>query len=158
MDSVMGGELKKGKAYCLRLLSLRARTERELDTRLKGKGYTDADRKHLLDLLKGEGLVDDLKFTEQWIDSRLRENPKGKRALKEELRSKGVQDKIIEQAFSDKASQLDERALAADLVKRKISKDKRTDQKKLKARLFQYLLRRGFDAETAEEAIDDEVK
>ena len=31
----------KGKKYCLRLLSLRPRSEREIGSRLKAKGYSD---------------------------------------------------------------------------------------------------------------------
>ncbi|MGB2600275.1 MAG: regulatory protein RecX [Candidatus Omnitrophota bacterium] len=155
MDNITGGELKKGKAYCLRLLSLRQRSEYEIDERLKGKGYGERARKRLLDLLKKDGLVNDLKFAEAWIDSRLRSNPKGKRALKEELKSKGIQKEIIEQAFTEKASQLDERTMAAELIKKKLSKSKPGIEK---GKMFQYLLRRGIDPEAAEEAINDEVK
>ena len=155
MDNTTGGELKKGKAYCLRLLSLRPRSEREISTRLKGKGYGDEARKRLLDLLKRDGLVDDLKFAKNWIDSRLRANPKGKRALRQELKEKGVQKDIIEKVFSEKAPQLDEKRIAAGLIKKKLSKEKPDIDK---GRLFQYLLRRGIDPEAAEEAINDEIR
>jgi regulatory protein len=156
MDNVMGGELKKGKAYCLRLLSLRSRTEREIDTRLKGKGYTDTTRQRLLDLLRKEGLVDDFKFAEQWIDSRLRENPKGRRALRQELRNKGVREKIIERVFLEKADQLDEKRVAAGLIRKKLSKAPKPGTEK--GKLFRYLVSRGFDPEVAEEVINDEIK
>ena len=155
MDNTTGGELKKGKAYCLRLLSLCPRSEREINTRLKDKGYGDEARKRLLDLLKLDGLIDDLKFAENWIDSRLRANPKGKRALRQELKGKGVQKEIIEKVFSEKASQLDEKTIASDLIRKKLSKSKPGIDK---GKLFQYLLRRGIDPEAAEEAIKDEFR
>jgi regulatory protein len=153
MDNITGGELKKGKAYCLRLLSLRQRSEREIDERLKGKGYREGVRKRLLDLLKKDGLVNDRKFAEAWIDSRLRSNPKGKRVLREELKNKGIQKEIIERVFTEKAGQLDERTIAAGLIRKKLSKPGIE-----KGKLFQYLLRRGIDPEAAEEAINDEVR
>jgi regulatory protein len=160
MDNATGGELKKGKAYCLRLLSLRPRSEREIDVRLKGKGYSGSVRKRLLDLLRSNGLVDDLKFAENWIDSRLRTNPKGKRALREELRSKGVQKEIIEEVFSKKEAQLDEKKIAADLIKKKLSKTKPGIAKPgiEKGKLFRYLMYRGIDPGTAEEAINDDLR
>ena len=152
----MGGELKKGKAYCLRLLSLRPRSEREISTRLKSKGYKDNVRKHLLDSLKNEGLVNDLKFAGQLIDSSLSGNPKGKLVLKVELRNKGIQEEIIEKAFSEKADQLDEKRIATGLVKEKLSETPKSEIGK--GKLFRYLVSRGFDPEMAEEVINNEIK
>ena len=93
MNNAVNEELKRGKTYCLRLLSLRSRSESELEFRLKSKGYSDTSRRRILNLLKDNGLVDDFEFARQWIESRLRTNPRGKRALRQELAKKGVPGK-----------------------------------------------------------------
>ncbi|MFQ5952741.1 MAG: regulatory protein RecX [Candidatus Omnitrophota bacterium] len=155
MNSTENKELKRGKTYCLRLLSLRPRSEREIEFRLKSKGYSDRSRKELLELLKSEGLVDDAEFARQWIDSRIRSNPKGKRALRQELASKGVAGEVIEKVFSEKVSQLDEKAIAGELVKKTLAKEKKEQGWKLKGKLYQYLLRRGISSEIAQECIDE---
>ena len=89
-------EIKRGKAYCLRLLSLRSRSEHEIEARLKEKGYSAGTKKLILDLLKKNGLIDDLKFAGEWIDSRMRSNPKGKKALRIELVNKGISKEVID--------------------------------------------------------------
>ena len=151
------GEVKKGKKYCLRLLSLCARSEREIKDRLKGKGYSDGARKRILDSLEEQGLVNDEKFAGDWIDSRLRVNPRSKLALKTELKKKGVPERIIDKVLSEKNEELDDMTLACDMVRRMIAETAPGPVKELKGKLYQYLLRRGFDSETALEAVNKEL-
>lgn len=147
-------EVKKGKTYCLRLLSLRPRSERELGLRLKGKGYSDVSRKELLTQLKKEGLIDDLKFAREWIDSCLRSSPKGKRLLRRELLEKGVSGKVIDKAFSEKALELDEKKIADGLIRKRLARSGEKKDIKLKGKLYRYLLQRGIESEVAEEAVN----
>ena len=57
----------RGKEKALRLLALRARTRHELDTALTGIGVGDAVRGGLLSELEERGLIDDLKFTREYV-------------------------------------------------------------------------------------------
>jgi regulatory protein len=157
MNGGNDSEVKKGKTYCLRLLSLRPRSEREIELRLKGKGYSNISRKELLDQLKKEGLVNDREFARQWVDSRLRSSPKGKRFLRKELLEKGVSGKVIDKIFSEKISELDERKIADGLIRKKLAKSGIKKDLKLKGKLYRYLLQRGIEAEIAEEAVNEAV-
>ena len=154
MDKSFEKELERGKSYCARLLSLRPRTEKEIDTRLEGRGFSPALRGRILLSLKKAGLVDDLVFAKEWIDSRTRTSPRGRSLLAEELRKKGVSPGVIEQALSGSMDDLDERSLAAGLVKKHLQKTGQRDIK-LKAKLFRLLVSRGFDPELAEEVINE---
>jgi len=146
-------ELKKGKKYCLRLLSLRSRSEHEIETRLKARGYPVQARKGILDSLKNDGYINDLKFAKEWIDSRIRSNPRGTRMLTGELRQKRVPEDIIKKALTDKAGELDEREIASGLIRSRLRSIKTTPEEKLKGKLFRFLLSKGFDPEISEDVI-----
>lgn len=156
-------EISEAKRYCLRLLALRARAEKELDSRLKAKGIGPSARKEALEFLKGKGVVNDLEFAREWIDSRLRTSPRSAEALREELRKKGIEDSLIDSAILEKADDLDEKALMLRMAKEKIGKEKDIPKKNIKAKVFRYLVSKGFDSFAAEEAVngligDDEAE
>src|SRR5246127_5596774 len=87
------------RAFCLRLLTARARTRAELAGQLAKRGYPDDISARVLDRLTDVGLVDDAGFAEQWIWSRQANVGKGKHALGAYLRKKGVQDDVIAEAL-----------------------------------------------------------
>ena len=151
MDNTTDKELKRGRSYCLRLLSVRARTEQELRSRLKRKGFSDEAAISILGALKDKGLVDDEAFAKEWIEYRQESKPRSRRLLEAELAKKGIDEKVIEKVFSGQESELNEKDIARDLVKDMLSES--SDE--MKAKAFQYLLRRGFDAEVAEEVINE---
>jgi len=146
--------VKRAQEYCLRLLALRARSEKELDSRLKAKGISSSAVKEALEFLKGKGFVNDLEFAREWIDSRLRTNPRSAEVLKEELRKKGIEEGLIDKAVSEKADDLDEKALMIKMAKEKIGKEKNSPKKSIKARVFRYLLSKGFESLAAEEVVN----
>ncbi|MGQ4597639.1 recombination regulator RecX [Nocardia sp. R6R-6] len=144
-----GGTVEQAKEVCLRLLAVRARSRAELAGRLAAKGYSPEVSERALDRLTDVGLVDDAAFAEQWVHSRHTFSGKGKQALAQELRRKGV-------AQSDAASALagittdDEESRAAELVRRKMrSLPRDLDRDKAIRRLVGMLARRGYGQSTA---------
>ncbi len=144
-----GGTVEQAKEVCLRLLAVRARSRAELAGRLAAKGYSPDVSERALDRLTEVGLVDDAAFAEQWVHSRHTFSGKGKQALAQELRRKGV-------AQSDAASALagitvdDEESRAAELVRRKMrSLPRDLDRDKAIRRLVGMLARRGYGQSTA---------
>ena len=139
----------------MRLLSLRARTGFEIESRLQEKGYSSEIIGQIVAFLKKDGLIDDLNFSKEWIEYRLNENPRGVALLRAELSKKGVSENIVEKALQAKKDDLDEKSIAVALIKNKLKRQKEIPELKLKARLYQFLVRKGFDSETAEEAIEE---
>ncbi|MBF6296716.1 recombination regulator RecX [Nocardia amamiensis] len=144
-----GGTVEQAKEVCLRLLAVRARSRAELARRLAARGYAPEVSERALDRLTEVGLVDDAAFAEQWVHSRHTFSGKGKQALAQELRRKGV-------AQSDAVSALagitadDEESRAADLVRRKMrSLPRDLDHDKAVRRLVGMLARRGYSQSTA---------
>src|SRR3981189_249074 len=96
-----GSREEQARALCLRLLTARARTRAELAGQLTKRGYPDDVSAAVLDRLAQVGLVDDVDFAQQWVQSRRVNAGKGKRALAAELRTKGVDNDVITDALAD---------------------------------------------------------
>ncbi|WP_372440765.1 recombination regulator RecX [Nocardia acididurans] len=144
-----GGTDAQAKEVCLRLLTDRARSRAELADKLAAKGFSTAVADRALDRLTEVGLIDDQAFAEQWVHSRHTFSGKGKKALAQELRRKGVAQEHAEEALS-RISAEDEDERAADLVQRKLrSLPRDLDREKAIRRLVGMLARRGYNQSTA---------
>ncbi|MEW1955951.1 regulatory protein RecX [Kineococcus sp. NPDC059986] len=95
----------------------------------------------VLDRFEEVGLVDDRAFAAGWVRSR--SSGRGRRALAQELRRKGVDDETAAEALEvvDHDSQLD---AARDLVDRKLRSVAGLERAVAERRLFGMLARRGF--------------
>src|SRR5260370_25992769 len=117
---------EQARALCLRLLTARARTRAELSGQLAKRGYPDDVSGRVLDRLAHVGLVDDVDFAKQWVQSRRVNAGKGKRALAAELRTKGVDSDVITAALADIDAGA-ERERAEQLVRDKLRQEKLGD-------------------------------
>lgn len=147
-----GGTEAQAKDVCLRLLTDRARSRHELETRLAKKGFSAAIANAVLDRLAAAKLVDDAAFAEQWVHSRHTYAGKGKNALSRELREKGVSPEHSVAAL-DQIEPEDERERAIELVRKKCrtvslpdsaDPDARAERDKVVRRLVGMLARRGY--------------
>jgi regulatory protein len=140
------------KAYSRSLdyLSRRPRSRQEIERYLKGKEVPEPTIERVLARLTKAQLLDDLAFAHYWIENRDSFRPRGVRALRYELRQKGLDETIINEALN--SSELDEidsayRVGAKQLYRLQSIEDRREFQQ----RLATYLARRGFNWETIRE-------
>jgi regulatory protein len=110
------------------------------------------------------GYIDDQKFALWWITARNNVNPKGKRALQAELRSKGVEDQVIESVLSGAASSgqnegeasgINEYELAQKAVGKRLSRWQHLPREAQKKKLYDFLARRGFPPSVIYGVIDE---
>jgi Uncharacterized protein conserved in bacteria len=80
----------------LRLLAVRPRTRRELESRLRHAGFEDAEVSSELDRLEEVGLLDDGAFARELADHHLKVRGSGRRAVAGALASKGVSRETID--------------------------------------------------------------
>ncbi len=73
----------------LALLVAREHTRSELEMKLRRKGFEDDDVRSALDRLEREGSLDEKRFAEVFIRSRLRKNPEGMFLLARRLDMRG---------------------------------------------------------------------
>lgn len=145
---------------CLRLLTDRPRSRRELDQRLRSKGFEPEVAERVLDRLEQVELVDDGAFAQEWVHSRHTYAGKGRRAMAMELRMKGVADHHVAAALA----QVDDEAEAVrarELVHRKLRSltvPEDTQQRAAVVRkLVGVLARRGYAQSLAFTVVRDEL-
>jgi len=135
----------------LGFLESRPRSEREVRTRLARKGTTPELIDAVLERLRTAGLVDDAAFAQFWVENRERFNPRGTRALKAELRQKGLATEIVDQL----EEQVDESSGAREVALRQARRLSRLDHQTFRQKLWAQLARRGFDYEVIGPAIEE---
>ncbi|WP_422748086.1 recombination regulator RecX [Mycobacterium sp. WMMD1722] len=154
------GREEQARAYCLRLLTARARTRSELAAKLTQRGYPDDVGERVLDRLADVGLINDEDFAEQWVRSRHTHAGKGKRALAVELRRKGVDAQVITEALADIDAGA-ERRRAEELVRARLRRERLDDdpaeQTKVMRRLVGMLARRGYGQTMAADVVSVEL-
>jgi regulatory protein len=145
----------------LRFLGSRPRTEREVVDRLRRAAAEEEVIDVTVDRLRDLGYIDDVAFARWWSEQRDRHAPRGRRLMEAELRQKGVPRDVIEQMRDDPVERAiedaslpdtdDERAAVA--LDRHLHGRAMPDDGPALQRLGMFLMRRGFDAETARRAI-----
>ncbi|MFH1846854.1 MAG: regulatory protein RecX [Candidatus Omnitrophota bacterium] len=146
-------DIETAKTYCMKLLSICARSENEISKRLFSKGYAYCEISLVLAELKEKRFIDDFRFVRQWIDTRLRSKPGSKSFIRAELEGKGIETAVIEEVFTERESELDDNQIAKKIVRIKADEFKYPLSEKDKAKLFRYLLSRGIDIDIAEEVV-----
>jgi len=163
-----------------RFLEARSRSVSEVRRRLGGAGYRP-------DLVEGAivrmtelGMLDDEVFARAWVESRDRARPRGERAIREELRLKGIDRETVDTVLGERrdravmtvgdagedgvASPVSADRAAAErlLVKNARALARVADPRKRRQRAYALLARHGFDpgtcrdvAETLDDAPDD---
>jgi len=136
----------------LNFLSFRPRSREEVRRYLRKKETPPELIDTVMQRLDDLNLINDQAFTEFWVESRERSNPKGAQALKNELRSKGVKREVVDELISD--DQDEELALRAGRKKAALLvRQPGMDFKTFRARLGPFLQRRGFSYEVTTHAV-----
>jgi regulatory protein len=158
----------RAREAALSLLSVRARSRRELSDRLRRKGFERALIDATLEQLAEAGWVDDAAFARALVRDRLRLRPRGPGRMAQELRHRGVSDRdareAVEQVFDDEDVSV--HGLALDLargwlrrqsaaVHASLLSDEFTPERdRARRRLYAFLARRGFAGGPARGALE----
>ncbi len=133
----MAKELDQAKKMALRWVSYHPRTEAEICTRLKQKGFPQDVVNQITEYLKDFKYVDDRSFAEQWVKYRLEKKKKSKRLLYAELRNKGIDDLIASEVL-ESITEDEEYNIAFEQAK------KRTERGNAWSSIARHLVRQGF--------------
>lgn len=126
-------------------ISLRPRSENEIQQYLRRKTDDEALRERVIEMLNSLGYVDDEKFARSWIQHRILLKPISKVRLKQELLQKRVSMPIID-ALLDETEMDELESVKEIIIKRGHRYD---DRQKLKA----YLARQGFSYDVIKKAL-----
>lgn len=133
--------------------TLRPRSKKEISDWFHRQGVPSGLRRKLLARLTRIGLVDDASFAKWWIEQRVTFRNFSRRFIKLELRRKGVEHDVIEQAFAEIEVPHEE-----DIARRAYEKRKKIwtglsiQERKRKA--YNFLARRGFSYDIIRRIVD----
>ncbi|MFQ6855413.1 recombination regulator RecX [Streptomyces sp. 35M1] len=135
--------VEQARNICLRLLTGTPRTRKQLAGALRKREIPDEAAEEVLARFEDVGLIDDAAFAGAWVESRHHGRGLARRALVRELRTKGVDSAVIDEAVG----QLDpdqEEETARELVARKLRSTRGLDRDKRLRRLAGMLARKGY--------------
>jgi len=143
-------EAQKAHESALRYLDYRPRSVDEIRRHLKGKDVAPEVSDEVVERLTSVGLLDDRAFARYWLENRSDFSPRGERALRLELRQKGVPGDIIAEVLSEGHNE-DEAAYRAAMAQ--VRKVRTTDPVEFRRKMEAHLARRGFSYDIAREAV-----
>lgn len=135
------------KAY--HYLSYRPRSEAEIQTYLEKRSIPEAAIAKVLERLRNLNIANDVDFAQLWVNNRSEFRPRGKRALRMELRQKGLPEEIIDHSLDS----LEEEPLALDIALKKAGRYQHLPKQAFTQKMFGLLARRGFDYDTITQTI-----
>ncbi|MER6997472.1 recombination regulator RecX [Streptomyces sp. NPDC000410] len=134
---------ERARAICLRLLTGTPRTRKQLRDALHKRDIPDDVAEEVLSRFEDVGLIDDAAFADAWVESRHHGRGLARRALARELRTKGVDPSVIDDAVGQLDSEREE-ATARELVARKLRATRGLDRDRRLRRLAGMLARKGY--------------
>ncbi len=143
----------------LNFLSYRQRTGQEVERKLASRGFSEETIGSAIRRLGDVGLVDDEAFVGAFVRDRIAHRPMGVRRMVRELYMKGiareVSEPVIQEVFEDEHT--DERELAMRVIekKRRTLATRFGDERVLRRRLRDHLIRRGFDGRLVGDVVNE---
>ncbi|MCK5236589.1 MAG: regulatory protein RecX [Deltaproteobacteria bacterium] len=141
--------------YCLRLLSIRDRSQYELEIKLKDKEFDPSIANSVISELARLSYIDDEKYACELARLRLKNKKWGKRRISMDLRSRGIDNGIINKALSlidaDDELAAAHEALSKWLKKNRVDRDTLDIKNKTKA--YRHLNYRGFSGDIIREVL-----
>jgi regulatory protein len=134
----------------VRFLSYRPRSITEVRRNLAEKKVDDAVIDAAIERLKNLGYLDDRSFAAYWVENRDQFKPLSERALRYELRQKGIADSIIKGVLDD----LDEAGAAYRAAQSQVRRHRHKTHDEFRAKISAFLQRRGFGYDVIREAVD----
>lgn len=136
------------RSIALRRLSGAPQTRAQLDDAMRRKGVSDDVRERVLDRFGEVGLIDDAMFARAWVESRHAGRGLARRALAHELRRRGVDSNLVDEAVAELPPDREE-ATARELVARRLPGTRGLQPAARTRRLVGMLARKGYSAGVA---------
>ncbi|MEZ7898002.1 MAG: regulatory protein RecX [Flaviflexus sp.] len=152
---------EEARAIVLRQLTMTDRSRQQLMTAQVSRGVPEDIAEEIVDRFEEVGLVNDEKFANMLVRSRMAEKPVSKRGLARELDKKGI-DRETAEAALEEVSVDDEREAALELARKKARATEGLDREVRRRRIYGALARRGFTPDQCMHALrvvldDDEI-
>lgn len=139
-------EVERAQEKALCLLERQKYTKKQIETKLKSKGYLPRTIEKVIEKLEGYGYISDEDYAGSFIRSSSNKSAKELRYL---LMSKGVRDEIVEKAIEN--AEINEEEVVLKLAEKFMKYKENTPENKKK--LLTHLYRKGFDYSTIQHVV-----
>jgi regulatory protein len=140
-DLKSADEVEKAFNAALNFLSFRPRSKREIGDYFRRRKLEPAVGTAVVERLERIGVLDDREFARFWVENRQSFRPRGTRALKAELRQKGIDSEIIDETLAGLG---DEEETAFEAGMKKARSYSTADEREFFRKMLGFLQRRGF--------------
>jgi len=137
----------------LRIIGRRPHASSEVEHKLRQAKVAEDVIEAVMHKLRSEQLLDDRSFAEQWTESRMNSQKKGRNWVRYELQQKGIAKEHIEAAMRivDRSAEYDNALQLGKKKWRQTSGDLRTRKHKTAA----YLMRRGYPSDVVRKVVSE---
>lgn len=149
-DLELRDEEEKAYQRALRYVSRRPHAEREIRDKLNRNRIPSEICERVVRRLREASLVDDAAFAEAWVENRRLYRPRSARALRHELKQKGVDAAAIDSALRD----FDDEQAAWQAGRKAIRRYKSLPEETAVKRMQSYLARRGFSYQITRRVVE----
>ncbi|MGQ9732054.1 MAG: regulatory protein RecX [Candidatus Zipacnadales bacterium] len=140
----------------LALLASRDRTQAELQRRLSAQQFPQSIVATVLDRLRDKGLIDDRRYARDYVRVRTQSERRGLGpcALRSKLSQLGITSSVIDEVLTEELPEEAEIALAEAIARKHLRRLGRYEGQDVRARLYTFIARRGFDHEVTMRTLD----
>lgn len=142
------------RSIALRLLTTAPRSRAQLEDALARRGVPPEVAERVLDRFTEVQLIDDAAYAEMLVRTRHSERGLARRALAQELRTRGIAADVAAEALAGLGPE-DEEAAARDLVRRRAAGTVGLDPLRRRRRLAGMLARKGYGPGLALRVVDE---
>ena len=141
IESLQGSDqIERAKNVAIGFIEYRPRSIAETRRHLRKKEYSDEVIERVVERLEAVELLSDAAFARYWVEQRESFKPRSKMVLQQELRQKGIDRELIDEAVEN----VDEVAGATQAAKSKARRWTTLPEADFKKKLNGFLQRRGY--------------
>ncbi len=144
---------KSPMEHALKYLTAKDRTVSEMQAYLDGKEFGEADIDAAIDRLKELGILDDRRYAQRFVETRLASKPVSSAHLREQLRGHGLRQEDIDAAM-DTVDENSDRDNALTVARKYYRQFHALEPEKRRERVLNRLTARGFSYDVSRKAFE----
>ncbi|MBM3497360.1 MAG: regulatory protein RecX [Armatimonadetes bacterium] len=135
-------------------LAGRDRTVTELRRRLAARQLPQPTIATVLERLRDKGLLDDRRYAREYVKTQGARRGLGPAALRAKLAQLGMASSVVDEALSEELPDGRQESIAQALARQRLARLRSADPRDVRPRLYQFVVRRGFDPDLAARVVD----
>lgn len=141
----------------LKYLTGKDRTVHEMQVYLDGKDFGEADVDATVARLIETGLLNDVRYAEMFVETRLNTKPVSRAHLYRQMLEHGLEKSVIEEALAAVDSETEYRN-AVEVAKKYVRQYRSQEEEKLRERVLSRVLSRGFSYDAARQGFEQAMQ